>query len=120
MSSRHSLEPSRRPAWWRLNALTQALALGLSSQICTALAADQPLEGSAEDSVELAPLTVSARLSQESAMDIPFGLSVIDGQTLETRRLRTLEDALRATPGVDVNSWGAPMTPTYVFAALAR
>ena len=49
---------------------------------------------------------VSARLNQESARDIPFGLSVLDEHTLQTRRLRTLEDALRGTPGVDVNSWG--------------
>lgn len=107
MPSRSSFKPQRHPVGWRLNALTQALALALSSQIGTAFAADDhAAAASGGDVVELAPLTVSARLSQESARDIPFGLSVIDGRILETRRLRTLEDALRTTPGVDVNSWG--------------
>lgn len=105
MSSALFIQPLRRPLGWRANVLTQAMALGLSSQMCTAYAADYQPQASAE-AIELAPLTVSARLSQESAKDIPFGLSVIDGKTLETRRLRTLEDALRTTPGVDVNSWG--------------
>ncbi|WP_342649045.1 TonB-dependent receptor [Pseudomonas sp. REB1044] len=99
MSAHLSLKPLRRPYGRRANVLTQALALTLSSSACVAFAAD-------EQAVELAPLTVNARLSQESAKDIPFGLSVIDGEALETRRLRSLEAALRATPGVDVNSWG--------------
>lgn len=97
------LKPLRHPQGWRANVLTQALALALSSQACSAFAADYQSDSQA---LELAPVTVSARLNQESARDIPFGLSVIDGQTLQTRRLRTLEDALRGTPGVDVNSWG--------------
>lgn len=97
------LKPLRHPQGWRANVLTQALALALSSQACSAFAADYQSDSQA---LELAPVTVSARLNQESARDIPFGLSVIDGQTLQTRRLRTFEDALRGTPGVDVNSWG--------------
>ncbi|MDQ0980653.1 TonB-dependent receptor [Pseudomonas synxantha] len=105
MSSELSIQPLRRPLGWRANVLTQAMALTLSSQMCAAYAADHQPAASAE-TIELAPVTVSARLNQESAKDIPFGLSVLDGQTLETRRLRTLEDALRTTPGVDVNSWG--------------
>ena len=103
MPAQVTLKPLRRPPGWRANVLTQALALALSSQMCSAFAADyRP----SPETLELAPLTVSARLHQESAKDIPFGLTVLDGQALETRRLRTLEDALRATPGVDVNSWG--------------
>ncbi|WP_367597489.1 TonB-dependent receptor [Pseudomonas fulva] len=99
MSVQLSLKPLRRPYGWRANVLTQTLALTLSSSACVAFAAD-------EQALELAPVTVNARLSQESAKDIPFGLSVLDAETLETRRLRSLEAALRATPGVDVNSWG--------------
>ncbi len=105
MSSQLSIQPLRRPLGWRENVLTQTLALALSSQMCAAYAADYQPAASAEV-IELAPLMVSARLNEESAKDIPFGLSVINGQTLEARRLRTLEDALRTTPGVDVNSWG--------------
>ncbi|XKU39784.1 TonB-dependent receptor [Pseudomonas [fluorescens] ATCC 17400] len=97
------LKPLHHPQGWRANVLTQALALALSSQACSAFAADYQPPAQA---LELAPVTVSARLNQESARDIPFGLSVLDEHTLQTRRLRTLEDALRGTPGVDVNSWG--------------
>lgn len=103
MSVHPSYTPLRRPRGWRVNVLTQAMALAFAGQTCSAFAADGQPE---REAVELAPVTVSARLNQESARDIPFGLSVIDGKTLETRRLRTLEDALRTTPGVDVNSWG--------------
>ncbi|CAN1600447.1 TonB-dependent receptor [Pseudomonas mediterranea] len=106
MPPESSLKPLRRPVGWQVNVLTQTMALTLSSQMCTAYATDYQPATVAPQTIELAPLTVSARLTQESALDIPFGLSVIDGQALETRRLRSLEDALRATPGVDVNSWG--------------
>ncbi len=53
-------------------------------------------------------IVVTARHGNEDAKDIPFGLSVIDGETLEIQRQFDLEDALRSVPGVDVNSSGAP------------
>lgn len=112
MQYRLTLKRLWHPAGWRGNVLTQTLALALSSQMCLAYAADyQPASAPVApprdvSAIELAPLTVSARLTQESAKDIPFGLSVIDAQALETGRLRSLEAVLRATPGVDVNSWG--------------
>lgn len=59
----------------------------------------------AKDAV-LPTVTVNARLSSESAKDVPFSLSVIGGEQLEERRLLNLEEALRSVPGVDVNSSG--------------
>ncbi len=78
------LKPLHHPQGWRANVLTQALALALSSQACSAFAADYQPPAQA---LELAPVTVSARLNQESARDIPFGLSVLDEHTVRRRRI---------------------------------
>lgn len=61
-----------------------------------------------DGTAQLPTVTVTARQSEERAKDIPFGLSVIGGDELETRRLQTVEEALRSTPGVNVNSYGDP------------
>jgi len=75
--------------------------------ISTAVAALPSLAGADEEAaVELQSVTVTARLSEEEAKEVPFSVSVLSGEALETRRLVTLEDALRQTPGVDVNSSG--------------
>lgn len=57
---------------------------------------------------ELKSVTVTARQGEERAVDVPFGLSVIGGDELESRRLQTVEDTLRSTTGVELNSWGDP------------
>lgn len=56
--------------------------------------------------IELQTVTVTARQGEERAVDVPFGLSVITGEELKGRRLQTVEEALKGTPGVTVNSWG--------------
>jgi iron complex outermembrane receptor protein len=61
-----------------------------------------------EQVTELSGMTVTARLAAEHAKDIPFGIGVIGGQEIETRRQLTLDDALRATPGVNLWSDGSP------------
>lgn len=58
---------------------------------------------------ELKTVNVTARHSQERTLDVPFGLSVIDGEEVEARRLQSAEEVLRSEPGVaidlsDVNS----------------
>lgn len=56
--------------------------------------------------IELETVTVTARRGEERAKDVPFGISVVSGEDIEAERLRDVEDVLRATPGVDVNSTG--------------
>ena len=46
------------------------------------------------------------RCSEEKAKDLPFTVNVIDDVALEQRRLSRLEDVIRDTPGVEINSWG--------------
>lgn len=58
--------------------------------------------------IELQTVTVTARQGEERAVDVPFGLSVIGGEEVETRRLQTIEEALRSAPSVEVSSWGDP------------
>ncbi|MCG8640278.1 MAG: TonB-dependent receptor [Desulfobacterales bacterium] len=55
-------------------------------------------------------ITVTARKVEESAKDVPFSLTVIGGTELENRRLKNFEDALRQTPGVDIQSYGSVRT----------
>lgn len=96
-----SLEP--------MDALRQLLAgTGLTPVVREgrlAIEASVPMAGSAQ-TAELAPVTVTARRGAERAKDIPFSISVISGDDVESKRLLNLEDALRSTPGVDLNSWG--------------
>lgn len=54
----------------------------------------------------LPAVTVTARRGAERAKDVPFSVSTVQGFELEQRRLTTLEEALRDTPGVEVNAWG--------------
>lgn len=61
---------------------------------------------SRQDAAMLPAVTVHARGADEDAKDLPYTVNVIDGIALEQRRLLNVEQALRATPGVNVNSAG--------------
>lgn len=54
----------------------------------------------------LPAVVVTARRASERALDVPFSVSSTQGTELERRRLGTLEEALRDSVGVEVNSWG--------------
>ena len=58
------------------------------------------------DAIEMETITVTARKTEESAKDVPFSVTVIGGTELENRRLKSFEDALRQTPGLDVWTYG--------------
>ena len=58
------------------------------------------------DMIEMEAITVTARKAEESAKDVPFSLTVIGGTELENRRLKSFEDALRQTPGLDIQNYG--------------
>lgn len=59
---------------------------------------------------ELETMTVTARKAEESVKDVPFSLTVIGGTELENRRLKSFEDALRQTPGVEIHTYGSLST----------
>lgn len=77
-------------------------------------------EPSAADAVTASPLptiTVSARggKTQEDPKDLPFGITLVSGEEIEERGLTSIEDVLRATPGVNVNSsGGANVSSLYI------
>ena len=88
--------------------LAQESAKGSSSDSTGAVSATSDNGTAGAAAVELKTVTVTARQGQERAVDVPFGLSVIGGEEVEARRLQTVEEALRSTPGVEVSSWGDP------------
>lgn len=94
----------RLPALPALSLSTLALSIALPAQA-----------QSASEPATLPAVTVHARGADENAKDLPYTVDVIDGIALEQRRLLNLEQALRATPGVNVNSsGGANVSTIYV------
>lgn len=85
-----------------------ALASAADGAVPAAQAAsgvDQPGKD-AENATVLQTLTVTARRSEENAKAVPFSVNVLNGEQLESRRSLSIEDALRTTPGINVNSSG--------------
>ncbi|MFT4171701.1 MAG: TonB-dependent receptor [Rhodocyclaceae bacterium] len=109
---RHSNSDSNQRT--RLKVLCAAVALAINSPVFaqeqrdgrvekgeTAGMAQTPRKEAALPSIE-----VTARFGKEKAKDVPFGMSVMSGAEMESRRLYKLDSALRSTPGVDISSWG--------------
>lgn len=90
-----------------LLALASAFSIGVPG-IATAAEAD---DAKSDAPATLGTVTVNARRSAEQAKDVPFSVSTISGDEAEARRLHSLEDVLRQTPGVDfVVNMGAANT----------
>lgn len=87
-----------------LAALTALPALAQQNE---AQAREARARGAKGDEAPTLPaVTVQARQVREKVQELPFTLNVLDEAQLEERRLTSLEDVLRGTPGVEVNSWG--------------
>lgn len=123
----------RRFSGWRGQGgglLTLAVSLALSAQAGVAQVAqaqDRPEDAAVKedeagvtplsrgDVIELPPLTVNARLISEDVKDVPFAVTVVQGDDIQERGLISTEDVLRETPGVSVNtSGGANVSSVYI------
>jgi len=91
----------RLPSLPALSLSTLAMSIALPAQA-----------QSAADAATLPAVTVHARGTDEDAKDLPYTVEVMDGITLEQRRLLNVEQVLRATPGVNVNSSGGANVST--------
>ena len=91
----------RFPALPALSLSTLALSLVLPAQA-----------QSTDDAAALPAITVNARGTGEHDKDLPYTVNVMDGVTLEERRMLNVEQVLRATPGVNVNSSGGANVST--------
>ncbi|MCD8567362.1 MAG: TonB-dependent receptor plug domain-containing protein, partial [Geovibrio sp.] len=70
-----------------------------------------PAHAHADDSIyKLDNVTVTARKGEESAKDVPFSLSVIDGNELTNRGVKNFEDMLKQTVGVETSTYGGVET----------
>ena len=118
----------------RAGVLALAFSLGLSAQVTVAPPAnaqqdpvgdrddvaageDEAAVTASDDGapVRLAPVTVNARLITEDARDVPFAVTVIDGEDAEQRGYVSTEELLRETPGVAINtSGGANVSSIYI------
>jgi len=54
------------------------------------------------DAVQLSKMVVSAAGFEQSVMDAPASITVIDREELETKRYRDLAEALSGVEGIDV------------------
>jgi len=101
--------------WALCCALGVAHAQSREEQPPPADSPDPPQQGAAM--ATLPAVTVSARGvgTQELAKELPFALSVFSGDDVAQRGLGSVEDVLRATPGVNVNSsGGANVSSIYI------
>lgn len=92
----------------RPEVLAVALALlnwGAEAQAASPLLTD-------DRPAELSVVTVNARRAPELAKDVPFSVSVVSGSEAESRRLLSLDEMLRQTPGVDMVVNGGMATGT--------
>ena len=92
------------PRWLALAACLACAAV--AAQAAEAAAGERRKTAPAAEAATLPAVTVQARREEEKAKDLPFTVNVINDAALEERRLSSLEDVLRGTPGVEVNSWG--------------
>ena len=88
------------------NLHSRALAVGIAAIMLFALDVSAKTDGK-KVSQNLETITVTARKAEESAKDIPFSLTVIDEAQIEDRRLKSFEDALRQTTGVEIQTFGS-------------
>jgi iron complex outermembrane receptor protein len=59
-----------------------------------------------DNSTQLGAVTVTARHVEEDAKRLPLTVNVIGREQVVQQRMNSLEDALRLTPGVDLQSYG--------------
>jgi len=85
-------------------ALTAALLL---STLSPALAA--------EPAIELPPVVVTATRTAETADETLASVTVIDRAEIERKQARTVPDALRGTPGLNIANTGGRGQPTTLF-----
>jgi len=99
---------------WMIGAAYAQSPQSVQPQSAQGSVEDQAQQGEASAIVELSAITVSARGvgTQEQPKDLPFGITVLSGEEIEARGLISVEDALRATSGVNINSSGGANVST--------
>lgn len=85
-------------------------ALLATTALCGALAAPAAAEeaGAATDGpvITLDPVRVTSRKIDESLLDVPLSVTVLDAAAIEDRRVDTIETLLREVPNVGFSSLG--------------
>ncbi len=79
------------------------LLLATASSLIWTLPAHAAQDDGASDREE--EIIVTARLREEAAKDVPFALTVLDGDALESRRIDDTQSLFRQIPGLSLTSF---------------
>ncbi len=86
----------------------------LAVAIATALIApslvfaqDESSEKKARETTELAPITVTAQGREEDILSVPYNISAVSGDTIESSNILDTAELMRSVPGVGVIDRGA-------------
>lgn len=80
----------------------------LSITITSLLYGIVPVLAHADDdtTLQLTPITVTARHNTEQALDLPLTVNTITDRTMDNHTFTSLESVLTQTPGIDLKSYG--------------
>jgi vitamin B12 transporter len=91
------------------------LSLGIAAALTAATALTAPRVHAQENAVVLPQIVVSATTVPTLASELGSSVSVITAQDIQQQQLRTVSDALKTVPGLNVVQSGGPGSQTAVF-----
>jgi iron complex outermembrane receptor protein len=87
---------------WSVCVAALGLALGQAS---IAQAQERSEDSSNRQPIALETITVTARLREESAREVPFAITVLDAATLQKQRIDDTHSLFRQVPGLSLTSF---------------
>jgi len=79
----------------------------------------QPQAGTAEDEGQLSTVIVTAQKRSQSAQAVPIAMTALSAKTLDTHRVRNLQDLARLTPGLLVSAF-SQASPTIAIRGISN
>jgi outer membrane receptor protein involved in Fe transport len=89
------------------NSLSSAIAAAVLAGIPSAALMAQDQAGEAEDSSLMEEIIVTATRRESTIVEIPYNISAVSGDFIETGKIMTTGELLRGVPGANVIDYGA-------------